>query len=90
MPDSEKKQKPDENVSFETGIQELEKIIARLEQGEISLDESFTLYQQGVSLSKKCSQQLQEMEQKIQIVSLNSDEDDLISDFSDADSVNNL
>lgn len=75
MSDSENQQTIEEALSFEEGIQELENIISKLELGEISLEDSFTLYQRGVTLSKMCSKQLQNMEKKIQIISLDTQEE---------------
>ena len=81
MPEPKKKELPEKEISFEAGIHELDRIVSKLEQGEISLDESFTLYQQGVTLSKICSQHLLNMEQKIQTVSLDTGELDEKLDF---------
>ncbi len=53
-------------LPYEEAVARLEKIVARLEGGEISLDESMQLFQKGMELSRYCSDQLQSMEQKIQ------------------------
>lgn len=53
-------------LPYEEAVARLEKIVARLEGGEISLDESMQLFQKGMQLSGYCSDQLQSMEQKIQ------------------------
>ena len=52
--------------SFEETVQELEKIIARLEQGELNLDESLALYEQGIALTRQCSQQLESAQLKLE------------------------
>ncbi|MBS1473703.1 exodeoxyribonuclease VII small subunit [Massiliimalia massiliensis] len=52
--------------SFEETVQELEQIIARLEQGELNLDESLTLYEQGIALTRQCSQQLESAQLKLE------------------------
>jgi exodeoxyribonuclease VII small subunit len=46
----------------------LEGIVQRLEQEEVSLEESIELYQKGVKLSKKCSEILEKAELKIKEV----------------------
>lgn len=52
--------------SFEETVQELEQIIARLEQGELNLDESLTLYEKGIALTRQCSQQLESAQLKME------------------------
>ena len=52
--------------SFEETVQELEQIIARLEQGELNLDESLTLYEQGIALTRQRSQQLESAQLKLE------------------------
>ncbi|HHJ40351.1 MAG: exodeoxyribonuclease VII small subunit [Methylothermaceae bacteria B42] len=55
-------------VSFETQLKELEKIVTRLEQGDVSLEESLKLFEKGVQLASACQNALQEAEQKVQIL----------------------
>lgn len=55
----------DKNLSFESALSKLEAIVEKLEKGDISLDESIELYQEGVLLSKHCSKKLEEAEGKI-------------------------
>ena len=57
-----------ERPSFEQALKELEGIVQRLEQEEVSLEESIELYQNGVKLSKKCSEILEKAELKIKEV----------------------
>jgi len=57
-----------ERPSFEQALKELEGIVQRLEQEEVSLEESIELYQKGVKLSKKCSEILEKAELKIKEV----------------------
>ena len=51
--------------NFEKNLIELENIIKRLESEEVSLDESITLFEKGVALSKECSKTLEKAENKI-------------------------
>lgn len=51
--------------SFETALKQLEDVVRRLEQGELSLEESLRLYEQGVHLSRLCQAKLEEAEGKI-------------------------
>lgn len=54
--------------SFEEAIAELESIVARLEKGDLSLDESIENFQMGMELSRYCSKRLDEVERKITIL----------------------
>jgi exodeoxyribonuclease VII small subunit len=53
---------------FEKAFQQLEKIVARLEGEELSLDESLKLFEEGISLSRFCHQKLEEVEKKIEMI----------------------
>ncbi len=55
-------------VSFEKSINELEEIVKKLEQGELSLDEMLSLFEKGISLSKLCNKLLNEAEKKVNIL----------------------
>jgi exodeoxyribonuclease VII small subunit len=44
--------------SFETSLLELEQLVEKLEQGQLPLDESLHLYEQGMQTAKHCQQQL--------------------------------
>lgn len=55
-----------DEMSFETAYDELESVIARLESGDLSLDDSVTLYERGRQLSAHCQQLLQKAELRIQ------------------------
>ncbi len=52
--------------SFEQLYAELESVIAKLEAGDLSLDESLALFQRGMELTKKCTEMLDHAELRIQ------------------------
>lgn len=54
--------------SFEEAMFELEQIVSKLEQGEVSLEEAITNFQQGIELSRYCADKLDEAEKKISIL----------------------
>ncbi len=58
-------------LSFEKQMSRLKEIVELLEKGEIELDESIKLYEEGLELSKSLKQQLKEYEKKIE--SINTD-----------------
>ncbi|MBX3361620.1 MAG: exodeoxyribonuclease VII small subunit [Phycisphaeraceae bacterium] len=59
-----------ESPTFERALEELESIIARVESGEIGLEESIGEYERGVGLIRRCREILSRAEQRIQQLSL--------------------
>ncbi len=53
---------------FEESLTELEQLIERLEEGDISLEESLKAFERGVQLTRACQKALGEAEQKVQIL----------------------
>ncbi|MGZ4960622.1 MAG: exodeoxyribonuclease VII small subunit [Methylomonas sp.] len=53
---------------FEDAMEELEKLVEQMEQGDISLEESLKAFERGIKLTRTCQQALQEAEQKVQIL----------------------
>ena len=51
--------------NYEKSIKELENIVDKLENSSVSIDEAFKLYEKGVELSKKCSDYLEQQENKM-------------------------
>jgi len=54
--------------TFEEGINELEKIVADLESGNMTLDDSMKKFEEGMKISKHCGKLLEEAEKKITMV----------------------
>ena len=52
-------------INFEKSLEELEKIVAKLESGECSLDESIKLFEQGVKYTSECRDALSEAKKRI-------------------------
>ena len=59
-------EKKDEPKSIEEIFERLESIISNLESGDIPLDKSLTLFEEGMTLSETCRAQLNAAEQKVQ------------------------
>jgi len=53
---------------FEAAIAELEAIVKRLEEGDLTLEQSLSLYERGVQLSRFCHTRLEEAERRIEIL----------------------
>lgn len=67
------------NMTFEQALERLEEIVQKLESGNVSLDESIEIYQEGIMLSKQCSGMLQEAEGKV--MAIVNKEQDVIEEF---------
>ncbi|WP_340265358.1 exodeoxyribonuclease VII small subunit [Sphingobium mellinum] len=59
-------------LSFEDALRALESIVRRLENGDVPLDESISLYAQGEELRKRCLERLQAAEARIQKLTLDA------------------
>ncbi len=53
---------------FEDALNKLEKIVSKLEDGDIPLEESLRLFEEGIRLSRFCNQKLDEAEKKVEIL----------------------
>ena len=67
---AKKKQK-----TFETALQDLEKIVQELEGGDLSLEQSLEKFEQGMKLSRFCSEKLTETEKRISVLMQETDGD---------------
>lgn len=54
--------------NFETSLEELERIVRELERGDLPLEKSLDLFEQGVKLSRTCQERLNEAERRIEIL----------------------
>ncbi len=57
-----------ENISYEDAVRELQDIVNKLGQGNVTLDESLKLYTRGIELSKICDDKLKEVEQEFSVI----------------------
>ena len=55
-------------AKFEESLKRLEVIVGELEKGELPLEKSLTLFEEGVQLSAECRQELQDAEGKVEIL----------------------
>ena len=58
-------EKQTEEITIEDGLQELDKIVERLESRDISLEDSFAMYQKGMEVLKQCSRKIDMVEKKM-------------------------
>ena len=65
--------KEDKQMHFEEDFKRLEQIVGNLESGDLSLEESMKLFEEGIGLTEDCKSRLEDAEQKIQLLLKNSD-----------------
>jgi len=75
--------------NFEKDLQELESLIEKMEEGELSLEESLVHFERGIALTRSCQKALSEVEQKIQILLSEDGSQSLQAFSSDEDPDNN-
>jgi len=72
MPTKKPQNKVLENDSFEETLNQLEALVANMEKGELSLEDSLKSFEQGIALTRSCQKALKEAEQKVEILSANT------------------
>jgi len=65
--------KPVSEMSFESALEELERIVGQLEGSQVSLDESIRLYERGEALKKHCEARLKAAEEKVARITLDAE-----------------
>ena len=55
-------------IKFEEALKKLERIVEDLEKGDLSLDEALKKYQEGIELSRVCTQRLDNAKKKIDVL----------------------
>lgn len=60
---------PSPVAEFERSLDELERLVQKMEQGEQSLDDSLAAYERGVSLYRQCQAALEQAEQRVRLLS---------------------
>ncbi len=55
-------------AKFEECLQRLEKIVQELEKGDVALEKSLTLFEEGMQLSSACRKELEQAEGKVEIL----------------------
>jgi exodeoxyribonuclease VII small subunit len=53
-------------LSFEVALKQLEEIVAKLERGDVPLEESIAIYERGESLKKRCETLLAQAEERVE------------------------
>ena len=58
--------KPQPAPAFEKSLEELENLVEKMEQGDLSLEESLHHFERGIQLTRACQQALKDAEQKVE------------------------
>ena len=56
------------DMTFEKALEKLERIVEELEEGNLSLDDSFKKYEEGVKLTRTCQQKLEKAKARIEVL----------------------
>lgn len=73
-------------MDFEKKLARLEEIVQKMEKGELSLEDSLKLFEEGVKLSKECQSQLSDAEKKVRLLlSVDEQGNAATAPFSDKD-----
>lgn len=63
---------PDKALKYEQAVEQLEEIVQQIESGQVGLEESLKLYEQGTKLIQHCRVVLLQAEQKIQLLTVDA------------------
>lgn len=55
-------------MNFEENVEQLEKVVQELENGNLNLEDSIKKFEEGMAISKKCNEILEEVEKKITVL----------------------
>ncbi len=70
--------------SFEASLEALEQIVHDLEQGDLPLEKSLELFEQGIRLSRQCQERLSQAERRIEVLLRDNQGRPVVSAFEDA------
>jgi exodeoxyribonuclease VII small subunit len=71
---------PSSIAQFEQSLDELEQLVAKMEGGELSLDESLRSFERGIALFRNCQNALEQAELRVKLL-LDPDDPDSAEDF---------
>jgi exodeoxyribonuclease VII small subunit len=67
----------DKEMKLEEAFEKLNNVLVELEKSDVSLEDSFTLYQEGMKLLKSCNDSIDKVEQELIILSENGESNEL-------------
>src|SRR6059058_6678393 len=81
MPKREQTKSAAVEPSFEAQLASLERIVRELERGDLPLEESLKLFEEGVKLSRECQERLNQAERRIEVLLRDSEGRPILSAF---------
>jgi exodeoxyribonuclease VII small subunit len=73
-------------MDFEKNLKRLEEIVTNLEDGELQLEQSLKLFEEGINISRLCNQKLVEAENRVKLLlSVNADGTEITKEFTPAE-----
>lgn len=70
--------------SFETSLEALERIVQQLEGGDLPLEKSLELFEQGIRLSRECQERLSQAERRIEVLLRDNQGRPVVTNFNEA------
>ena len=70
--------------SFETSLEALEQIVHQLESGDLPLEKSLELFEQGIRLSRECQERLSQAERRIEVLLRDNQGRPVVTNFNEA------
>ncbi len=57
-----------EEIKFEEALEQLESIVKKMEQGEMTLEQSLDAFEEGIKLSRFCAKKLDDIERRVEVL----------------------
>jgi exodeoxyribonuclease VII small subunit len=70
--------------SFEASLEALEQIVQQLESGDLPLEKSLELFEQGIRLSRECQERLSQAERRIEVLLRDNQGRPVVTNFNEA------
>jgi exodeoxyribonuclease VII small subunit len=74
--------------TFEASLEALERIVQQLEGGDLPLEKSLELFEQGIRLSRECQERLSQAERRIEVLLRDNQGRPVVSTFNEANHTN--
>jgi exodeoxyribonuclease VII small subunit len=74
---------PEQPRSFEASLEALEQIVQQLESGDLPLEKSLELFEQGIRLSRECQERLSQAERRIEVLLRDNQGRTVVSNFTE-------
>jgi exodeoxyribonuclease VII small subunit len=75
----------EQSRTFEASLEALEQIVHQLEDGDLPLEKSLELFEQGIRLSRECQERLSQAERRIEILLRDNQGRPVVREFSESD-----